>query len=128
ASLPAARAAAAALGLDVGEVAAEGRSLRFAGRTIGTAASDVGEPAPDDIALLLHTSGTTSRPKQVPLLHRNLVASARSIARFYGLARDDVSYCAMPPFDVHRLVASVLAAPPGRGRVVVRKRFTPRGL
>ncbi|MGI9658466.1 MAG: AMP-binding protein, partial [Gaiellaceae bacterium] len=31
---------------------------------------------PDDIALILHTSGTTSRPKQVPLLQRNLVASA----------------------------------------------------
>ena len=35
---------------------------------------------PDDVALLLHTSGTTSRPKQVPLRQRNLVYSARSIA------------------------------------------------
>ncbi len=39
---------------------------------------------PDDVALLLHTSGTTSRPKQVPLSHRNLLASARSIARHYA--------------------------------------------
>ena len=35
---------------------------------------------PEDVALLLHTSGTTSRPKQVPLLQRNLAASARTIA------------------------------------------------
>src|SRR5258705_10871697 len=44
----------------------------------------------DDIALLLHTSGTTSRPKQVPLLQRNLVASARTIAAHYRLEPDDV--------------------------------------
>jgi acyl-CoA synthetase (AMP-forming)/AMP-acid ligase II len=115
--LPAARAAAAALGVQVAE-----------GRSAGTATSDVGEPSPDDIALLLHTSGTTSRPKQVPLLHRNLVASARNIARFYELGRDDVSYCAMPLFHVHGLVASILAALAAGGRVVVPQRFTPRGL
>jgi oxalate---CoA ligase len=32
-----------------------------------------------DVALILHTSGTTSRPKQVPLLQRNVMASARTI-------------------------------------------------
>ena len=47
------------------------------------------EGDPGDMALLLHTSGTTSRPKQVPLLQRNLVASARSIAAFYGLGPAD---------------------------------------
>ena len=66
-------------------------------------------PTPDDVALLLHTSGTTSRPKQVPLRHRNLMASARAIARHYELSADDVSYCAMPLFHVHGLVASTLA-------------------
>jgi acyl-CoA synthetase (AMP-forming)/AMP-acid ligase II len=115
--LPAARAAAASLRVQVAD-----------GRTAGTATSDVGEPGPDDIALLLHTSGTTSRPKQVPLLHRNLAASAREIARFYELTRDDVSYCAMPLFHVHGLVASILAAVAAGGRVVVPQRFTPRGL
>src|ERR671930_207780 len=50
----------------------------------------------DDLALLLHISGTTSRPKQVPLLQRNLMASARTIASFYELGSEDVSYCAMP--------------------------------
>jgi acyl-CoA synthetase (AMP-forming)/AMP-acid ligase II len=64
---------------------------------------------PDDVALLLHTSGTTSRPKQVPLLHRNLMASARTIAEHYELGPEDVSFAAMPLFHVHGLVASVLA-------------------
>jgi len=38
----------------------------------------------DDIALVLHTSGTTSRPKQVPLSHRNLCSSAGNIAQTLG--------------------------------------------
>jgi acyl-CoA synthetase (AMP-forming)/AMP-acid ligase II len=77
----------------------------------------------DDIALLLHTSGTTSRPKQVPLLHRNLVASARSIAAHYDLSDDDVSFCVMPLFHVHGLVASVLAQLAAGGGVVVPRRL-----
>jgi acyl-CoA synthetase (AMP-forming)/AMP-acid ligase II len=80
----------------------------------------------DDVALLLHTSGTTSRPKQVPLLQRNLVASARTIAAHYRLGRDDVSYVAMPLFHVHGLVASVFGAFAGGGSAVVPGRFSPR--
>jgi acyl-CoA synthetase (AMP-forming)/AMP-acid ligase II len=81
---------------------------------------------PDDVALLLHTSGTTSRPKQVPLLQRNLAASARTIVDFYELGPEDVSYCAMPLFHVHGLVASTFAALAGGGTVVVPRRFAPR--
>ena len=44
-------------------------------------------PRPDDIALLLHTSGTTSRPKLVPLSHANLAASAAHIGATLGLTR-----------------------------------------
>jgi acyl-CoA synthetase (AMP-forming)/AMP-acid ligase II len=81
--------------------------------------------AADDVALILHTSGTTSRPKQVPLLQRNLVANARGIAEFYALSRDDVSFCVMPLFHVHGLVASVLSALSAGGSVVVPSRFAP---
>jgi acyl-CoA synthetase (AMP-forming)/AMP-acid ligase II len=84
------------------------------------------EARADDVALLLHTSGTTSRPKQVPLTHANLLASARTIVDFYGLAPDDVSYVAMPLFHVHGLVASTFSALLAGGRIVVPKRLTPR--
>ena len=57
--------------------------------------------SPEDVALLLHTSGTTRRPKQVPLLQRNLMASLRAIGVHYRLDEADVSYCAMPLFHVH---------------------------
>jgi acyl-CoA synthetase (AMP-forming)/AMP-acid ligase II len=80
--------------------------------------------APSDVAVVLHTSGTTSRPKQVPLLQRNLMASARTIAAHYRLGPDDVSFCAMPLFHVHGLVASTLAALGAGGSVIVPRRLT----
>ncbi|HEY5986269.1 MAG TPA: AMP-binding protein [Streptosporangiaceae bacterium] len=82
--------------------------------------------SPEDVALLLHTSGTTRRPKQVPLLHRNLMASARAIGAHYQLGDTDVSYCAMPLFHVHGLVASALAQLVVGGAVVTPRRLTPR--
>jgi len=83
------------------------------------------EPDPDAVALLLHTSGTTSRPKAVPLRQRNIAASAHTIAATYGLGPDDRSYCLMPLFHIHGLVASTLAALAGGGCVVVPSRPNP---
>ena len=87
---------------------------------------DGADGGPEDVALLLHTSGTTSRPKQVPLLQRNLTSQARSIAAHYRLSPDDVSYCAMPLFHVHGLLASTLAQLAAGGTVIVPRRFSPR--
>ena len=60
-------------------------------RSSGTVAVDWS--GPDDIALILHTSGTTSRPKLVPLTHRNLCSSGRHIARTLGLTPADRGLC-----------------------------------
>jgi oxalate---CoA ligase len=81
---------------------------------------------PEDVAVVLHTSGTTSRPKQVPLLQRNLMASASTIAAHYQLSPDDVSFCVMPLFHIHGLVASTFAAMKGGGSVIAPRRFTPQ--
>jgi acyl-CoA synthetase (AMP-forming)/AMP-acid ligase II len=81
---------------------------------------------PDDIGVVLHTSGTTSRPKQVPLLQRNLMASTRTVAAHYRLGPADVSFCIMPLFHVHGLVASTFAALAAGGSVIVPRRFTPQ--
>jgi oxalate---CoA ligase len=62
-----------------------------------------------DTALLLHTSGTTARPKLVPLTGANLVASARNIARSLALTPADRCLNIMPLFHVHGLMAAVLA-------------------
>ena len=54
------------------------------------------EPTPDDIALVLHTSGTTSRPKIVPLAHRNVCASARNVSESLALTVSDRGLVIMP--------------------------------
>ena len=65
---------------------------------------------PDDVALLLHTSGTTSHPKLVPLTHRNLYASAQSVRQTLQLTEQDRCLNVMPLFHIHGLVASLLAS------------------
>jgi acyl-CoA synthetase (AMP-forming)/AMP-acid ligase II len=80
---------------------------------------------PEDVALVLHTSGTTSRPKRVPLTHRNLTTSLRNVAATYSLSDTDVSFCIMPLFHVHGLVASTLSTFQSGGTVVVPPKFNP---
>jgi acyl-CoA synthetase (AMP-forming)/AMP-acid ligase II len=63
----------------------------------------------DDIALVLHTSGTTARPKIVPLRHRNVCASAGNISQTLALTDDDRCLNIMPLFHIHGLIAPVLA-------------------
>ncbi len=82
------------------------------------------DPTSDDVALFLHTSGTTSRPKGVPLSHANLLASAANVVATYALTPADVSLCVMPLFHVHGLVASTLATLRSGGTVVVPPRFS----
>lgn len=76
-----------------------------AGTAIGRA-----QPAPGDVALVLHTSGTTSRPKQVPLSNANLCHSAANIAGTFELTATDRCLNVMPLFHIHGLAAAVLAS------------------
>ncbi|HST10365.1 MAG TPA: AMP-binding protein, partial [Terriglobales bacterium] len=74
-----------------------------------TKASHSGPATPDDIALVLHTSGTTSRPKIVPLAQRNVCASARNIRTTLALTQADRALNIMPLFHIHGLIAGTLA-------------------
>ena len=64
----------------------------------------------DDIALVLHTSGTTSRPKIVPLTQRNICASAENIRTTLNLTAEDRCLNVMPLFHIHGLIAAVLSS------------------
>ena len=64
----------------------------------------------NDVALILHTSGTTSRPKIVPLLQSNIAASASNIARSLSLSSSDRCMNVMPLFHIHGLIAAVSAS------------------
>jgi acyl-CoA synthetase (AMP-forming)/AMP-acid ligase II len=100
--------------------------LRFNG-TSGKRRDSLDLAAATDVGLVLHTSGTTSRPKKVPLLNENLTASVANIIATYELGPEDVSLCIMPLFHVHGLVASALATFGSGGTVVAPERFSPLG-
>jgi amino acid adenylation domain-containing protein len=85
-------------------------------------------PAATDLALLLQTSGTTSRPKVVPLSHANLLASARSVAEVLALGPRDRSLAAMPLFHIHGIVASLLAPLVAGGSVICCRSNAPQAL
>ena len=75
----------------------------------GAATTQGGYARPDDVSMVLHTSGTTSRPKIVPLSQRNLVASARNIRETLRFRPDDCGLNIMPLFHIHGLIAGVMA-------------------
>jgi acyl-CoA synthetase (AMP-forming)/AMP-acid ligase II len=72
-----------------------------------TETADTSEPRADDVALVLHTSGTTSRPKIVPLLQSNVVASAKNVKTSLALTKDDCCLNVMPLFHIHGLIAAL---------------------
>ncbi len=76
----------------------------------GAPADEATAVGPDDTALILHTSGTTSRPKIVPLTQANVAASAQHIATTLKLGPDDRCLNVMPLFHIHGLVAAVSAS------------------
>ncbi|HEX3348923.1 MAG TPA: acyl--CoA ligase [Acetobacteraceae bacterium] len=80
-------------------------------------------PGADDIALVLHTSGTTSRPKIVPLRQVNVTASAYHVADTLALTPDDVCLNIMPLFHIHGLIAATLSSLAAGGSVVCTPGF-----
>ena len=63
-----------------------------------------------DEALVLHTSGTTSRPKIVPLSNLNIFTSAVNISKSLKLTADDHCLNIMPLFHIHGLIAVLSAS------------------
>ncbi len=84
-------------------------TLAAVGDVATTPAALGGIAEPDDISMVLHTSGTTSRPKIVPLSQRNLVASATHIRNTLRFTAADRGLNIMPLFHIHGLIAGVLA-------------------
>ncbi len=86
-------------------------------------ASADGPAEADDIALVLHTSGTTSRPKIVPLAVANICASARHIGATLALTPADRCLNIMPLFHIHGLIAAVLSSLAAGASVVCTEGF-----
>lgn len=94
------------------------------GKLAGKGDLKVEQAQPDDTALVLHTSGTTGRPKAVPLSHRNLTRTMKNIKATYQLSAQDRTMLVMPLFHVHGLLAGFLAPLASGGSVVVPGAFS----
>jgi acyl-CoA synthetase (AMP-forming)/AMP-acid ligase II len=98
--------------------------FNLSGDTIGVPATDSAQS--DDDALLLYTSGTTSKPKLVPLTHTNITAAVSANCKALMLQPDDCCLNVMPLFHIHGLVASALTALSAGSSVVCPPAFNPR--
>jgi len=118
-------AAHAAAGDEVLRLALDGRlgsySLQHEGSDVTPVAPAFAEP--DDVALVLHTSGTTARPKIVPLRQRNLIVSAGNIRNSLTLTPADRCLNVMPLFHIHGLMAALLASLSAGASVVTSPGF-----
>ncbi len=107
------RAGVALLELVPGELAGS-FTMEMAAQASGSAAhvgaAHAGPAQASDVALVMHTSGTTSRPKIVPLTQVNITASAHHIAETLALTPDDVCLNIMPLFHIHGLIAATLSS------------------
>jgi len=86
--------------------------------------SSIDAPSPDDVALFAYTSGTTGRPKCVPLTHANVLWSSRNIATHYELTSADCSLVVLPLFHGHGLIGATLSTLSSGGSVVIPPRFS----
>jgi acyl-CoA synthetase (AMP-forming)/AMP-acid ligase II len=80
---------------------------------------------PQSVALVLHTSGTTARPKMIALSHTNLCASAANIRSVLRLTGDDVCLNVMPLFHIHGLIGALLSTLSAGGCVACTTGFSP---
>ncbi|NQW20095.1 MAG: AMP-binding protein [Chloroflexi bacterium] len=119
------REAATQLGIPVIDASINSGSVVLSnGSGTLTKSADAQPPSASDIALFLHTSGTTSRPKGVPLTHANLMKSISNIKSHYELTPDDTSIIVMPLFHVHGLMGASLSTLNSGGSLVIPERFS----
>lgn len=120
------RAVSAELGLSIFEIeediAEPAGHFRIASSPTAVVAQ-VEYSSAQNTALILHTSGTTARPKIVPLNQSNLLSSARSIAQHLGLNESDRCLNVMPLFHIHGIVGALLASIASGGSVVCTPGF-----
>lgn len=81
---------------------------------------------PDDVALLLYTSGTTAAPKAAVLRHKHLTSYVVATIEFGAADPDDCSLVSVPPYHIAGVANTITNLYAGR-RVVHLGGFTPQG-
>jgi malonyl-CoA/methylmalonyl-CoA synthetase len=84
--------------------------------------------APDDLAALLYTSGTTGRSKGAMLTHQNLASNALTLREAWGFSSDDVLLHALPIYHTHGLFVAINTVLLASARMIFLSRFEPAAL
>lgn len=130
--MPEVESAARRLGIPILRIVADSRqgagafTLQTESKPSATRISDDESARPDDVALILPTSGTTSKPKLVPLSHGNLCISSRNIISTLELGPADRCLNMMPLFHIHGLVACLLSTIASGGSIVCTPGFSAK--
>jgi crotonobetaine/carnitine-CoA ligase len=106
-----------------GGVDADGR-LALEHRQGDPLAGGRGGDLPEEVALVLYTSGTTSRPKGVMLSHSGLLYTARTYAEHFRLQAGDRTLTCLPLFHANGLLLQMIPVALSGGSIVVTPRFS----
>tara|TARA_B100001142_G_C14302369_1_gene643290 strand:+ start:363 stop:1856 length:1494 start_codon:yes stop_codon:yes gene_type:complete len=110
--------------IPIGIVDYNGESLKIDFRGSGPDNKNYTSANENNSCLFLHTSGTTSRPKGVPLKHKNLLKSLTNIVETYELNKEDIAMVVMPLFHVHGLIGVALSTLASGGQIVIPAKFS----
>lgn len=86
----------------------------------------IAQKAPDDLAAILYTSGTTGRSKGAMLTHRNLLSNAQVLKDYWGWTKGDVLIHALPIFHVHGLFVALHGALLNGSKMLWFGKFDPK--
>ena len=81
--------------------------------------------APDTIAAMLYTSGTTGRPKGAMLTRANLASNAVALMNAWAITADDILIHALPIFHVHGLFIAINSMTAAGAKMLFRAKFDP---
>jgi fatty-acyl-CoA synthase len=110
-------------------VAGDPRDLRGAagGGAADLGAAGGGEPDPDDLLMLIFTSGTDGDPKAVRCTHHKVVEPGIMLAERMGLSGDDCAYLCMPLFHSNAVMAGWAVALASGATIALRRSFSASG-
>ena len=74
-------------------------------------------PTPEDLAAIIYTSGTTSKPKGVMLTHYNLASNASLCNVLFPIREDDVTLSVLPMSHTYECTLGLLLIFSGGGRM-----------
>src|SRR6202043_3108027 len=104
---------------DAGVKAIEANAFIDMARTAAEPAAEFADP--DDVAIVLFTSGTTSRPKAVELSHHNLTSYVMGTVEFASAGADDAALICVPPYHIAGVSATLSNIYAGRKLVYLTK-------